>query len=231
MILHIGSLNVHNLEAGEERLDDIIRLIDEHKLDIVCFQEMTRNGHKQMIQKTGMNGIYWFGNLLISKLTILESKNIKLPKFRGALMVTLEDNDKNRIKVMLTHLDHLFESNRMAQFDVFKRYLNDIDFLIGDFNSVYRNDYSKSKAKQLNKAKILANKEEFKYSLIDAIMGENFMINPFILQTCPYGTRIDYIFFKGNFMKKNKINNKIDKVIDTIATNISDHNMIITKMY
>lgn len=230
MKIKIGSLNVHKLEPYEDRCNDIVQLIKDNQIDIMCFQEMTRAGLQKLNEDIKWNDMFWFGNAILTKLKILNSTNISLPKFRGGLKLTLINENNEKIIVMLTHLDHLHEDNRISQLRELNPYLQNVDFLIGDFNSLNPEDYSKNGYEKINKQRLAARLERARNEVIDMIKSFDFNINPFISPTCPYGTRVDYIFYKRSFMGRYKIKEKIDEVIDTTISDISDHNLITAKM-
>jgi endonuclease/exonuclease/phosphatase family metal-dependent hydrolase len=225
----IGSLNTKMIQSYEDRINDIIKLINENNIDIMCFQEMTRKGIKVISDKTNMKYIYSFGNAILTKLPIIEHKFIGLNNYRGAILAKIICN-KKEVNILATHLDHLKEDIRMKQITKLYPYFKDTDFLIGDLNSLNIKDYSKNRYNCINKLRIKIGLEAFKHEVIDFILSNEFKINNYISMTCPHETRVDYIFYKNKKLTDLKLNHYQHSVIDTINNNISDHNMLIMEM-
>lgn len=231
MKLKIGSLNVKNLLSYQDRYQDILSLILENDFDIICFQEMTHNAIVKLAKDTNMSYKLWFSNGILTKLKISNFETYKLVAFRGGLKATLLYDNNGipvTITVMVTHLDDLREDVRIKQFLSLKPYLNDVDFLIGDFNSLHKKDYSDETFNELNNIRLKCKLEKARTEVIDLVKSNGFNINPFITPTCSYNTRVDYIFYKLDFINKYKIVTKNDDIIDTISSNISDHNLLIS---
>lgn len=217
------------LNDYETRLVDIVSIIKKQKFDVVFFQEMTRKAIAKISTLTGMKYITRYGNAIITSLPIISSEFYHLESYRGAIKITLQYNEHSLV-FMVTHLDHLKESNRLRQFHKLSPQLYDVDFLIGDMNAIYKADYSKTQFAKIDDNRRAVNLEPAYTELIDKLLEYGFKINEFIEPICPYGTRIDYIFYKNQKLKDIKIKKKTDLLIDTISDNTSDHKMLIMEL-
>lgn len=226
--MKIASLNVKILQYYEERLNKIVKLILDNEIDIICFQEITRQAIERIARDTNMKYVFRFGNAVMTKLPFLESKFIGLFSYRGAIKVKIQYEDIV-LNIIATHLDHLNEDTRMKQLEKLKPQLENADFLIGDMNALYQYDYSKKKRKKINENRLNAKLEKYRHEVVDLILNNGFKINDFIEPTCPYGTRVDYIFVNDNLNKKRKFKQN-HEVIDTIQDDITDHNMLILEL-
>ena len=230
MKLKIGSLNTWLLQVYEDRINDIVKLIIDNDIDIICFQEMTKSAIQTIARDTNMTYIFRYGNGIISKLPIVEYKLIGLTGYRGAIKAKILLSKKNTVTITVTHLDHLKENTRMLQIEKICPYFEHVDFLIGDMNALYSDDYSKRKKERINSRRITSKLEQYDDKVTSFILSKKFSINKFICPTCPYGTRVDYIFFKQQTLDEMGLSDISHEVVDTIETQVSDHNMLIMDM-
>jgi hypothetical protein len=61
---------------------------------------------------------------------------------------------------------------------------------------IYKVDYSKTRFSQIDSNRRTVGLEPTYTDLVDNVLENDFKINELIEPTCPYGTRIDYIFYK-----------------------------------
>lgn len=230
MKLKIGSLNTWLLQVYEERLNDIVKLIIDNDIDIMCFQEMTKSAIQAIARDTGMTYIFRFGNGIVTRLPILEYKLIGLSGYRGAIKAKIKISKKRSVNIIVTHLDHLKESTRMFQIQKLQPHFENAHFLIGDMNALNGNDYGKRAKEGINSRRLKAKLEKYNDEVVSFILSEQFNVNKFICPTCPYGTRVDYIFFKQKILDDMCLSDVKHEVIDTINTDVSDHNMLIMDM-
>ncbi|CAF3455014.1 unnamed protein product, partial [Rotaria sp. Silwood2] len=113
---------------------------------------------------------------------------------------------KDRI-FAVTHLDHFNEDDRLSQIKEFNPYEQNIDILIGDMNSLTREDYSDNYYQnKIVKVRQNSHWEEPRFDLTNLIKHEwNYqdafsLMNPSLkneqVSTCNYATRIDYIYLR-----------------------------------
>ena len=163
-----------------------------------------------------------YGNAIASRHPIVEHSNKK---------VKTEAEGGNRAMLRLrlggdhpfvqgrtfavTHLDHLDEGERLEQMKEFSPHLHDVNVLVGDMNALARSDYSERYFREIVAGKREKSRWEApRFELTEQLTrGWGYhdafrLINPTFTDeraaTCPYGTRIDYIFLRplqnDNFM-------------------------------
>ncbi|CAF1296355.1 unnamed protein product, partial [Adineta steineri] len=116
---------------------------------------------------------------------------------RGLLQCCLDGFDN--LTFAVTHLDHIEEDVRLEQIQYFKPYEQNIDILMGDMNSLTRNDYSDDYYRN-----IVADEQ---------------------IVTRVYGTRVDYIFVHPRVNERWNLTEC--SIIDTKGVN--DHNGVLTE--
>ena len=227
--MKIASLNVKILQYYEERLNQIVKLILDNEVDIICFQEMTRLAIERIARDTQMKYVFRYGNAIMTKLPFIDTRYIGLFSYRGAIKAKIQYEDIV-LNIVATHLDHLSEDVRIKQIEKLKPQLENADFLIGDMNALCQYDYGKNKTKKINESRLNAKLEKFRCEVVDLILNDGFKINDFICPTCPYGTRVDYIFIKEDKLNKKRKFKQSHEVIDTIENGTTDHNMLIVEL-
>ncbi|CAF0951554.1 unnamed protein product [Adineta ricciae] len=128
---------------------------------------------------------------------------------RGLLKCRLKGDHpftKDRI-FAVTHLDHIHEDNRLQQIRDFSPHSENIDILMGDMNALTKDDYSdgyyrkqvvemresfQREKPRFDLTKLLT--DEWKYH--DAFKLRNPQVKDELIATCPYGTRVDYIYIR-----------------------------------
>lgn len=160
--LTIMTYNIH-ASRGMDKVYDakrIAKVINKFSPDLVALQEVDRLTERTgkvdvfavLKEETGMNGVFMktfnyqggeFGNAILSKYPILESKVYRLPSKqehepRLIMMISCLNNKGDTLYFYNTHLDHhKNNSDRPSQIKVIKSLLNDNEgkvFLAGDFN-------------------------------------------------------------------------------------------------
>lgn len=224
----IATLNVHALSGN--RITKIMELIKNY--DIIFFQEIDGKVLETMAKLLRMNCVYgkaeYLGNGCLTKHKIVKHKSIKLDvhyktEIRNALKVTIKTNKK--ITIIATHLCHKYEKMRIKQFGLIEKHLNDVDFLVGDFNALCMDDYNEFTINHLNDVRKKSNWESCKFDLVEKIKTNKFNVYSYTNYTSRFNTRIDYIFYI------NKWKNKIKQyVIDCQTIKLSDHNMVLCEL-
>lgn len=223
--LKIVSLNTKTIQSDEKRLNNFITLLNEENPDIICLQDVSKKGTKYISRSMDMTNYIWHrDNCIITKSNIKINKD-KYFEFnnsdKGAIMVTV-GTYQWKLNVMITHLDSVSENTRLNQLNDILSVFDDVDILVGCMNYIRKDDYTDSDIEEIKVKRSQAGIEEVKWDVMGKI-DNIFYINPFIEQTCQYSTRVDYI------LTNKKLNvERTDSVLDTIKSNISDHNMIVT---
>ncbi|CAF3022436.1 unnamed protein product [Rotaria sp. Silwood2] len=107
----------------------------------------------------------------------------------------------------VTHLDHINEDDRIVQMTSFAPHHKNVSILMGDMNAVTREDYSDDYYQHI----VFDKRKEARWELPrfdltrlittsfgfqDAFRQANPELKDEQVATCPYGTRIDYIFWR-----------------------------------
>ncbi|CAF1339177.1 unnamed protein product [Rotaria sordida] len=129
--------------------------------------------------------------------------------FRSILQCCL-DAIQN-VTLAVTHFDYLDEDDRLKQMKEFNSYEHNIDILMGDMNALTREDYSDDyyKKPRFDLTQLITH--EWNYQ--DAFKKINPTLKNEQVATCPYGTRIDYIYIHpriNDHWNLNKYQNKQD---------------------
>ncbi|CAF4923180.1 unnamed protein product, partial [Rotaria sp. Silwood1] len=107
----------------------------------------------------------------------------------------------------VTHLDHTNEDDRIVQMTSFAPHRKNINILMGDMNAVTHEDYSDNYYQQIVFSKRKQARWELprfdltrlittSFAFQDAFRQANPELKDEQVATCPYGTRIDYIFWR-----------------------------------
>jgi endonuclease/exonuclease/phosphatase family metal-dependent hydrolase len=187
------------------------------------------------------------GNLLMSAHPIQHSDNYRINDrsvdggFPRSIVGVKIDGGSVVNSIYCLHLDHISERRRIQQLDLmfseYKSLKDDVSqklphLLIGDFNSLSRNDYSEEYLNQMTSIRKKNNWELPHFNVIDEYMKEKGYVDCWkskhpdlrddTASTCEFGTRIDYVFAS---------NIHDDWHLDTCdifsSNNITDHNGIV----
>lgn len=165
-VVTVMTYNIYGARSGgvpDADLKAIAKTITDSKADLVALNEVdaftTRNGKDRHLARdlaalTGMNWYFTkamdfyggeYGDAVLSKFPILESKRYSLPvadgvggELRSVAMIKVKKDDKE-FYFASTHLDHLqIEDNRILQANQLKQIVTDLNkplILAGDFNA------------------------------------------------------------------------------------------------
>ena len=219
----VGTVNVHSFRSPLTRKSNakvLASILGPYNLDILAVEEVRDNDGWTLLYErlslnystVGLSGGVSFGNGIASRHPIVEYSN-KVAEYHciGGQRATLQcrfNGDhpfiENR-RFAVTHLDHFDEDDRLMQMNEFSPHKNNINILLNDMNALTQNDYSDKYLRE-----IIAEKrersgwEQPRFELIRLSTNtwgfqDTFkQINPESkdthVATCPYGTRIDYIF-------------------------------------
>ncbi|CAF4335508.1 unnamed protein product, partial [Rotaria sordida] len=115
------------------------------------------------------------------------------------------------VTLAVTHFDYLDEDDRLKQIKEFNSYEHNIDILMGDMNALIREDYSDN---YYQKPRFdLTQLKTYEWNYQDAFKKINPTLKNEQVATCPYGTRIDYIYIYpriNDHWNLNKYQNKQD---------------------
>lgn len=189
------------------------------------------------------NTLHEFGNGILSRFPIKTSSNYRTEAnerhhTRGMLAAQINNEffKDNNATLYITHLDQISEQIRLKQINQFEKHIHRSDgfqLIMGDFNSLTFEDYSNDYFNKYIHDVREQNSWEKPFNLVTNRMKENGyhdcwreMNNETIndqVVTCEYGTRIDYIWRKGEL----KNGWKIDECRIFSSENATDHNGIL----
>lgn len=222
----IATINVHSFNNPWTRRDnakDLAHLLKPFDLDLIALEEAYQGNSLNTFQQHlslqhvifGRSYTSAEGNAVISRYPFSQHENyISTHHARGGdrsiLRFQLESDDHSFVhnrKFAVTHLDHMNEDDRLAQMTTFAPHEIDTNILMGDMNAVTREDYSDRYYKDIVYGKRKKTGWELprfdlirlitnSYGFRDAFREMNPTANDQHVATCPYGTRIDYIFFR-----------------------------------
>jgi len=213
----LATINVRsflNVLTRKNNVQDLVSIIKPLNLDLLAVQEI-HNDHNwsNFCQNLsfkysifGGNYEKTHGNGIASRYPITFQLHQSTNFTRSILQCRL-GGDHPFVKDRLfgvTHLDHMNEDDRLKQIEYFKPHEENIDILMGDMNALTRDDYSEFYYRDIVAGKReKSGWEKPRFDLTKLIRDEwNYqdafkLINPQLkdehVQTCDYGTRIDYI--------------------------------------
>lgn len=164
ILLRVLSYNIHHCEGVDGKLDlnRIANVIRESKADLVALQEVDQDVRRSenvkqaevLAERLGMNVEFGdniqlqggkYGNAILSRFPILESKNHLLPSLnngeqRGVLVTRIQlPPHKQTFAFLATHFDHRRdESERLQSVEFVNRLATNLGpaILAGDLNAI-----------------------------------------------------------------------------------------------
>ena len=187
-----------------------------------------------------------FGNGLLSRFPLTRTVNHHTNKVEGhgkrAMLAATIDHpffQDNDATLYVTHLDQISEQIRLEQMNLLEKHLNQstaLQLLVGDFNALTLEDYSEDYLQRRIRDVRQENSWEPPLDLLTKKIKENGFedcwrqMNKDALDqraiTCAYGTRIDYIWKRGEL----KNGWKIEECRIFSSRDATDHNGILLTM-
>jgi hypothetical protein len=159
MIFTISTFNVWN--AKGKRLYKIIDFLRKNEFSVIGLQEIGEKELTIIAKELKMNyiwtGVTHIGNgmLIHCSMDIKNHKTYKLSTYTGEIRTAIYAYCKTPIgnlSIVTTHLDHINETTRIDQWNILQTIIpKNIDIIIGDFNSLYLEDYSTEKLNKITK--------------------------------------------------------------------------------
>lgn len=238
--MKVCTYNVHRLLKGT----DVCLFLNDNHIDICGMQEVAGKHSLERfvsdsyvvlfddIYKTYGNGLVYLKSkfeLLKKSSHVIASDNGKNKK--TVLYVQLKYIDTGKvINVFVTHFNHISEDKRVLEWNALLKYIlsqnTESYIILGDFNTLTRNDYTDAEWESITKIRKQNNWEAPK-TVLSELIAKNKCID--CLQkygkpvpTCRFDTRVDYIF----------INETFQKLISNIQVQVyssqgSDHNPVV----
>ncbi|CAF2587029.1 unnamed protein product [Rotaria sp. Silwood2] len=248
----IGTVNVHlfmHPVTCRSNAKELASILGSLNLDVLAVEEVKNDydwtllcndlglGHSVF----GASHRLSYGNAIASRHPIIEHSNQTSKRdFDGGYRAMLQCRFggshpfvQNR-RFAVTHLDHLNEDDRLIQIKEFSPHSHNINVLVGDMNSLTQNDYSnkyfrEAVAEKRKKAEWEMPRFELTQLLTDTWGFQDAFryVNPKLqdkqVATCPYGTRIDYIFLHP--LSNDEWSLKECFIVDTYQA--TDHNAVV----
>ncbi|CAF1151144.1 unnamed protein product [Rotaria sp. Silwood1] len=219
----IGTVNVHvfrHPKTCRSNAQELASILDPFNLDVLAVEEVKNDYDWKLLCDNlslehsifGASHGNSYGNAIASRHPIVEYSNQKSKinvdgGYRAMLRCCFGGSHpfvQNR-RFAVTHLDHLNEDDRLMQIKEFSPHSHNINVLVGDMNALTRNDYSDKYFHEIVTGKReKAGWEMPRFELTqlltdtwgfqDAFRHVNPKLKDEQVATCPYGTRIDYIF-------------------------------------
>ena len=224
-VFRIATINVYSFrnpwKAGNNA-KDLANLLRSLDLDLVAVEEANNSESLEIFRQHLSLGHVIFGksyapsegNAIISRYPFRHHEHYMSDHrcgggMRSILRFQLEGDHPfllNR-NFAVTHLDHLSEDDRLAQMSTFASHRTNTNILMGDMNAITREDYSDQYYKEIVYGKRKETRWELPrfdlvhsitntYGFRDAFREMNPDAKDELVATCPYGTRIDYIFYR-----------------------------------
>lgn len=210
--MRIISFNITYTHIYMKKIINILRF---YKADIIALQNVNNKQYFEI--QNNLNKCYRIlkssSNVLLSKFYISDFKIINLNLNDTALWakMIIENEDYN---IMITCLNNTSETIRLTQIEILKPWLNITHILIGNLNSLFRDDFINSK--------------DYRFDVMDNLKAMGFIMNKFSGHTIDNGMRVDYILYKKDDKFLNSDNYTFHNfVLDAITTRISNHNPVV----
>lgn len=223
--------NVHALSGN--RINRVVGLLKKIEPDVIFLQEISQNVLIQVANGLKHNYRWakagFLGNGLLTSHNICNSINIALDingicETRSAIKATI-NTPYGKIKFIGTHLDHLYENNRLEQLKLLSVYMHNVDFVMGDFNSINLSDYNSDGINIINSVRNQGGIEHVSGKVMEYVKHIGYNVTPFVSWTSRFQTRIDFILYKN--AEKWNVN---EKIFNTIDSHHSDHCLVLAEV-
>lgn len=236
--IRLASLNVHFFSDlnNQSNVHRLAQLLKPMSLDALALQETLhidqpsseRHSHFKLLSellqlphRAFCHTTLGFGNAFLSRFPVTNHANyyaevVGAKNKRGMLAVQIDHEffKDNNTTLYITHLDQISEEIRSKQLEQFEQHLRkstDFQLVMGDFNALTFEDYSKDYFNTHIRDVRQRNSWEGPFNLVSQKMKDNGYIdcwremNPEAIDdqvvTCVYKTRIDYIWRRGPLQK------------------------------
>ena len=220
----IGTFNIHT--PRDERRREVAAMIARSGAAVVCLQECHRGALEPLMEDLErLTGAAWsgawapadfHGNGIVSRPALRDVRRHFLrPRLvraegRSALAATLDVG--GGLRICATHLDHVAEPARLAQWRVLAGCGDVWDLLCGDLNALNPKDLNRAQRRRVAEQRLAARWEPPLFALMEAILvGAGYPaarpaagVGGPVEGTCRFGTRVDYLLaapdFRGRFL-------------------------------
>jgi endonuclease/exonuclease/phosphatase family metal-dependent hydrolase len=238
----VATYNVNKFDMKDPR--SIVAVLQDQHIDICGLQEVPgKQALVKLLQHTQFDCVY-LGPYFTYGLGLVYDKNIfhcvasqlHLLKDgtnkKAALQVTLTllDKSERTLTLLVTHLDHRTEPNRLTELSMLLKFATNLSatphLLMGDFNALKRSDYTDADWNEIARVRRESNWEAPYVDVIENIEKAGYVDllathQQSIIPTSRFKTRVDYIF------ASNGITTDQSSVIVS-DLNQSDHKPVVT---
>jgi endonuclease/exonuclease/phosphatase family metal-dependent hydrolase len=259
--LNIATLNVHGwkTETFSVNINELITKIHELKseIHILSLNEVWCGAKLHRFATMCQYPYYifgsaWgdFGNAILSKYPIQYATNMisTLNSGESRSFLSVQLFDVPRVVFSSTHLDHTDEEKRMKQLQAFlntESILSNEEvtdhFVLGDFNALSKSDYTEEQLLEIMNVRRRNSWELPRFEVTNYMHSMGYLDcsqynnddndDDEYMETCRFGTRIDYIYHKMNFSQQQQNQYSQNTKLETVnARPITDHNMLCVNM-
>lgn len=230
--MKIGTLNVHEFTDSNniESLDRFIELLAHVNLDVIGLQEVdSENNLRIIISKLSeYQYIYERHCAILSKYPINKISKKSKERYVKGLLTTPSGK---QLTIVNVHLNYQLETIRIEEIQNIKKCDKTPVILMGDFNSLTKNDYTDKEWHHIYKIRKY-HKWELPVSILTDMISRDFydtrkLVKAPIgkLETCRFNTRIDYIYV-NKYLKDIILKHEHYETMPEIT----DHNMVISSI-
>lgn len=207
-MLRVATFNIHNAYGDTRRA--IGALIAKCEPDIVALQECSQSsadaicGHLGVGWRAHIATAAWsFSNAILSHLPLERIATLELrtphAETRSATLTRLTLPSGAHIHACSTHLDHIDEDTRLAQWAQLHTEIPPDTVVCGDFNALRQADYTPERWANVTAVRQRNNWELPRTELLELMERQGYrdaalLAGGSTAGTCRYHTRIDYIF-------------------------------------
>lgn len=217
MSMKLATLNLHM--EGPNISKRLVRIIRDHHIDVLCVQECPRataNAVKQAGLTPGGLGLYVVSHRGLSVFSVFPIKLVKVLDLgryhKAAMMVRVCGHG-----IVNLHLDHLSEDLRLKQISRVLRDFRNVQYIVGDFNSLNEQDYTEGQWQSIQSSRQRAKLQAGASLVINKCHEAGYNSGPYVGPTTPYDTRVDYILKTSTYTSHSTEN---------IHILFSDHDMV-----
>lgn len=209
--VNVATFNIQKLEGCPKKVAEIVSQFDICGLQEVPGLAKIKKALKpfENIEVLFDNAYFSYGNGIsfrkdLFRVVKCETHVIRnKPSKKTAFEVVFEflHSPKTTFTVIVTHLDHISEDTRLEEVEKILQVAPSEAILLGDFNSLKREDYTEDEWGSISQNRKDTQWEECRTDVIDKILKRVGSAYQDVLGelgtpvgTCRFGTRIDYIF-------------------------------------
>ncbi len=232
-VIRVATFNIHKLEDSESIKD----ILDANCIDICGLQEVPGIKRLQNVMgndweclfdygypKYGTGLIYRRGKFSHEKIMTHTLKGTPGKKTAFEVWLSKTNKPKEIIRIIVTHLDHKTENQRMKELEVLQKIMpSEPHILLGDLNSLTRSDYTNTEWQRISEVRAKNDWEGPKTNVTSTLSQLGYIdvlsLSKTVVPTCRFDTRVDYIYVWGSIPYHRSF------VLD--SKGVSDHKIVV----